>query len=346
MSEEKKQKRWKMIVNVVTLSALGLLIYLVRNDVVETINKIDDIRWWVLLLMVPVQALNFYTYTLMYYGLLRFLGFKLKVRELFKIALELNFVNHVFPSGGVSGFSYFSLRLRPLGVTTGTSTLIQLMRFVLVFVSFQVLLVVGVLALAFSGAVNNFVMLISGSIATMLIIGTLILGYVIGSKQRINMFFTGITRLINKLVSVVHPKRPEAISIDRAQKVFRELHENYLLLKKDLSALKKPLIDALFSNITEIITLYLVFVAFDFWVNPGAVILAYAVANFAGLISILPGGVGVYEALMTAVLTSTGVPAGVSFPIVLMYRITTMIMQLPPGYLLYHKAVQENAIKL
>ena len=36
--------------------------------------------------------------------------------------------------------------------------------------------------------------------------------------------------------------------------------------------------------------LYLVFVAFGFWVNPGAVILAYAVANFMGLVSILPGG--------------------------------------------------------
>jgi uncharacterized membrane protein YbhN (UPF0104 family) len=49
------------------------------------------------------------------------------------------------------------------------------------------------------------------------------------------------------------------------------------------------------------------------WVNPGAIILAYAVANFAGLISILPAGVGIYEALMSAVLAATGIPAGVSW---------------------------------
>lgn len=346
MAEEKKQKRWKIILNTITLIALVLLVYLVRHDVVETIAKINDVKWWILLLMIPAQGLNFYTYALMYSDLLKFLGNKIKTSKLFRITLELNFVNHVFPSGGVSGFSYFSLRLKPLDVTTGKSTLIQMLRFVLIFISFQVLLAFGVLSLAFSGSVNNFVLLIAGSIATLLIAGTLLLTYIVGSKQRINIFFTSLTRFINKALSVIRPKNPETISIERAQKAFNELHENYLLIKKDYGILRKPLMHSFFANLTEVITLYLVFVAFGFWVNPGAVILAYAVANFAGLISVLPGGVGVYEALMTAVLTSAGVPAGISFPVVIMYRVLTMIMQLLPGYILYHKAVQNNDVKL
>lgn len=346
MAEEKKQKRWKVIINTVTLLALILLAYLVRHDVINTVAQINDIRWWILLLMIPIQGLNFYAYADMYDDLLCFLGTKIKKSKLFRITLELNFVNHVFPSGGVSGFSYFGLRLRPLGVSTGKSTLIQLMRFVLVFVSFQALLAFGILALAFSGAVNNFVLLIAGSIATLLISGTALLAYIIGSKQRINMFFTAVTRLVNRLVGVVRPKNPETINIARAQDVFNELHENYKLIQKDFSVLKKPLWHGLSANITEVLTLYIVFVAFGFWVNPGAVILAYAVANFAGLISVLPGGVGVYEALMTAVLTGAGVPAGISFPVVIMYRVLTMFLQLLPGYILYHKAVQDNDIKL
>jgi uncharacterized protein (TIRG00374 family) len=346
MAEEKKQKRWKVILNTVTLGALVLLVYLVRHDVIETMAQLDDIQWWILLLMIPAQGLNFYSYALMYDDLLRFLGAKIKTSKIFRITLELNFVNHVFPSGGVSGFSYFSLRLRPLGVKTATSTLIQLMRFVLVFVSFQAVLAFGVLALAFSGAVNNFVLLIAGSISTLLIAGTALLAYVIGSKQRINMFFTALTRFVNKIVGFFRRKNQETINIAKAQKAFGELHENYLLIRKDFSVLRKPLMHSFLANLTEIVTLYLVFVAFGFWVNPGAVILAYAVANFAGLISVLPGGVGVYEALMTAVLTTAGVPAGISFPVVIMYRVLTMAVQLPPGYVLYHKAVQDNDIKL
>lgn len=347
MSEEKKRaKRWKVIVNVITFAALALLFYFTRDQIVETIKQIDDIRWWALLLMIPAQALNFYAYTLMYEDLLVFLKARIKRTTLFRTTLELNFVNHVLPSGGVSGFSYFSLRLRPLGVTTAKSTLIQIMRFILIFISFQFVLFFGIVALAFSGAVNNFVLLIAASIATLLVVGTFLFVYIIGSKQRISSFFTFLSRLFNKLVNIVRPKHPETINIARAQKACIELHENYLLIKKDIGVLKKPLLHALMANVTEIVTLYVVFVAFGFWVNPGAVILAYAVANFAGLVSILPGGVGIYEALMTAVLATAGIPAGISLPVVIMYRILTMLVQLPIGYVLYNKAVRDNDIKL
>lgn len=347
MAEEKRRaKRWKIIVNTVTFVAFALLIYLVRHEIIDTLKQIDDVKWWALLIMVPAQALNFYAYALMYDDLLRFLGTKIKRTTLFRTTLELNLVNHVFPSGGVSGFSYFSLRLRKYGVTAGKSTLIQLMRFILIFVSFQAVLFIGLMALAFSGGVNNFVLLIAGSIATLLVVGTLLLAYVIGSKQRISQFFTAVTRLFNRLVSIFRRNQPETINVARAQKAFIELHENYLLIRKDFSVLRKPLLHALIANATEILTLYVVFVAFGFWVNPGAVILAYAVANFAGLVSVLPGGVGVYEAMMTAVLTSAGIPAGISLPVVIMYRVLTMLMQLPLGYFLYNKAVQDNDIKL
>jgi uncharacterized protein (TIRG00374 family) len=77
--------------------------------------------------------------------------------------------------------------------------------------------------------------------------------------------------------------------------------------------------------------------AFGEFVNPGAVIIAYAVANFAGLISVLPGGVGVYEALMTAVLAAAGIPAALSLPVTVMYRILNSAIQLIPGYYFYQK---------
>ncbi len=347
MAEEKKRARlWKIVINVITLLALGMLVYLVRHEVYETLQRIDDVYWGVLLVIIPVQALNFYSYTLMYEDLLNFLKARISRGKLYRITLELNFVNHVFPSGGVSGFSYFSLRLRPLGVTTGKSTLIQMMRFILIFVSFQLVLGLGLILLGFSGAVNNFVLLIAGSLATLLVVGTFTLAYIIGSKRRINNFFTAITKLFNKVINLFRPSHPETISIERAQKAFTELHENYTFIKRDLGVLRKPLLHALVANVTEILTLYIVFVAFGFWVNPGAVILAYAVANFAGLISVLPGGVGVYEALMTAVLATAGVPPGISVPVVIMYRVINTVLQLPIGYVLYHKAVLDNDIKL
>ena len=71
-------------------------------------------------------------------------------------------------------------------------------------------------------------------------------------------------------------------------------------------------------------------------------IIAYAIANFAGMVSVLPGGIGIYEALMTGVLAAGGVPPAISLPVTVMYRVVNMSVQLPPGYFLYHRALHHK----
>jgi uncharacterized protein (TIRG00374 family) len=79
--------------------------------------------------------------------------------------------------------------------------------------------------------------------------------------------------------------------------------------------------------------------AFGQWVNLGAVIIAYAVANFAGLVSVLPGGVGVYEGLMIAILAAGGVPAALSLPVIIAYRVLNTLLQVPLGGLFYYQRI-------
>lgn len=343
MAEEKRKKKWKLIVNIFTIVALIVLVYLVRDQIAETIANLANVEIWPLALMVPAQYLNYYGYAYMYKDLFAILNKKVTFGFMLRVTTELNFVNNVFPSGGVSGFSYFGIRMRGAGVSSGKSTLVQMMRFVLIFISFQVLLFFGVLVLALNGGVSNFVILIAGSLATLLFVGTIGAAFIIGSKKRINGFFKYFTKMINKVINVVRPKHPETISVERVEILFTELHENYLVFKDKPQLLKKPLLYSLLANVAEVATVYVVYIAFGQWVNPGAVIIAYAVANFAGLISVLPGGIGVYEALMTAVMASAGVPAGVSLPVTVMYRVVNMAIQLPPGYYLYHTALKETA---
>jgi uncharacterized protein (TIRG00374 family) len=105
--------------------------------------------------------------------------------------------------------------------------------------------------------------------------------------------------------------------------------------------MRPPLFWAFVANASEVLTIYVVYVAFGHLVNIGSVILGYAVANFAGLVSVLPGGVGVYEGLMTLVLTATGVKSSLSLPVTVMYRVLNTLLQLPPGYYFYHRTVRE-----
>lgn len=341
--DKKRSIPWKMIINIVTLLALAALIYGIRDQIIDTLQNVGNLKPWALLLIIPAQVLNYHSYAELYLSLFRILHHRLRYRKLLVLSLELNFVNNVFPSGGVTGISYFGVRMKSMGVSPGKATLVQMIRYVLLFVSFQILLFVGLVILAIGGQASNFVILVAGSLATLLFVGTLGAMFIVGSKRRINGFFTYITRVINRLIRVVRPKHPETINIQTVQYLFTELHENYLELRKKPKVLITPLIHALMANVAEVLTIYVVYVAFGQFVNPGAVIIAYAIANFAGLISVLPGGVGIYEALMTAVLASAGVPASVSIPITITYRILNMSLQLPPGYYFYHKALREQS---
>lgn len=344
MSEADKKKRWKLILNIVTVGALIGLCFLIRDQIAETLENITKVNAWALLLILPIEFMNYDVYSRMYRYLFNILGSKTTYKEMFKVSLELNMINHVFPSGGVSGFSYFSLRLKQLDISTGKATLVQTAKFILLFVTFEILLVIGLICLAIGGSANSFVILIGSSIATLLMVMTVGSAFLIGSERRINSFFTYITKFINKTIHLVRRKSPETISVVKVQKTFKELHENYQVLKSNYRLLIGPAVCAFLANLTEVLVIYMVYIAFGHWVNPGAVILAYAVANFAGLVSVLPGGVGIYEALMTGTLAAAGVPASLSIPVTVMYRVISITIQVIPGYYFYHKALKHNPL--
>lgn len=336
------RRYWRIILTLVTLVALAGLIYALRHQIMTTLRTLDDINYIILLAILFFQLWHYHLVANFYRRLFKTLKEYVRYKFLLKVSLELNFVNLVFPSGGVSGFSYFSIRMRTKGVSAGKSTLVMTMRFVLLFIAFQIYLFLGLLLLALDGKANNFMIIIASSLGTLLFVFTVGLTYIVGSERRIDSFFTFVTKAVNKIIQLVRPKHPETISVARARRAFQEYHGNYKMLRQNYARLKRPLIDALLINLTEIATIYVVFGAFGHWINPGAVIIAYAVANFAGLISVLPGGIGIYEALMTAVLAAGGVPAGVSLPIVVAYRVINIGVQLPPGAYFYNRAIHEK----
>jgi uncharacterized protein (TIRG00374 family) len=103
-----------------------------------------------------------------------------------------------------------------------------------------------------------------------------------------------------------------------------------------------PLLYALLMNLMELLALYAVYAAFGAYVNFGAVILAYGVANIAGFISVLPGGIGIYELLMTSTLAAAGVPPTLSLPVTVTYRVLNTAIQVPPGAYFYHRTLHET----
>jgi uncharacterized protein (TIRG00374 family) len=166
--------------------------------------------------------------------------------------------------------------------------------------------------------------------------------YILASKTRIGRFFTWLTLVLNRLIRTVRWGHKETININAAKAAFSDFHDTYIELRRRRSELVSPFWWGFLVNLTEILVIYVVYLAFAEYVNIGAIILAYAVANIAGLISVVPGGYGIYEGLMTAVLASAGISPGVSLPVTIMYRVLNTLLQLPPGYYYYHQAIKQG----
>lgn len=336
-------KRTKLIINIITIAALIVLIYFSWPQITQGFKEIGGANIAAIFLIIPLQMLNFYAVAMLYKSYFKTTGDKLSTGLLFKLALELNFVNNVFPSGGVAGFSYLSLRLRRLGIPVAKTTLAQLIRFGLTFVSFLIILFFGMFLLTFGSGTSGkgFALFVGLSVAFLTLFGILVGIYIISNEKRIKAFTAFLPKIANKIIMPI-THRKNSIDIVKVEKLFGDLHNDYTKFSKNWGSLKVPAFWALMINITEIATIYMAYVALDHLVNPGAVILAYSVASFAGLISVLPGGIGIYEALMTGVLATAGVPKALALSATLIYRIFTMVVFLPIGFVLYQLALRRG----
>jgi putative heme transporter len=253
------RRRWKLILNIVTIAALCVLVYAIREQLVDTLSNLGKVNAWALLLIFPVEALNYHSQAKLYQGLFGIVGNKLSYRFLFRTSLELNFVNHVFPSGGAAGISYFGLRMRDGEIITGgKATLVQVMKLGLLFVSFEILILLGMLSLAVMGRVSNLTILVGASLSTLLVVSTFVFAYIIGSKARINAFFLTLTKILNRIIQLVRPRHPETINIGRARRLFDDFHDNYQAIKTNYKKLKAPFWWAFMANFTEILAIYFI----------------------------------------------------------------------------------------
>jgi len=337
---KKTLPRFKFWLNVVAFLAVAVVLFLARRDILVAVEKLRHLNLWVLALMLPMQGLAFYAVSRVLGHYFTVTGGKLSQRVLFKAVVELNFVNHIFPSGGVSGFSYLTLRLKQYGISSAKSTLAHLMRFMLAFVSFIILLLVAVIMLAIENKANGVIIFLATTLTLSILFGTLVLVYVIGSINRIKQFAHAISRAVNWVLHVFRRAHPESINLKRVEKTFEELHTDYLLLRKDVHKMWPALGWALAANVFEVATVYVAFVAHGAWINPGAVIIAYALATITGLVAIFPGGLGVYEPVMVATLIAAGVSGPLALSATLVSRVVTLTIALITGYLFYHKALR------
>ena len=329
---------------IVTLLLLAAVVVGAWPEIRKAIGLLDSINLWILALLIPVQFLSYYVTGEIMFSYLRAKG---ELREMSpwrmaRTALELNFVNHILPSGGAAGFSYFGWVLSKYGVKPGRSTMAQIIRFALTFMSFLLLLLVAVVALIVDHQINRTVILLSFILAILALGATIGLVYVIGSQRRMQAFSSWLTKLCNRFVAwVTRGRRKNVLAPTVLLDFFDDLHGDFVAIRREKRILSWPFIWATIANLLDVALLWIAFWALGYPLNPATLFVAFGISSIASAISVTPGGAGVYEAIMIAFLASSGVPAEMAIAGTLIARISLIVLTVGFGYVFYQLTINK-----
>ena len=138
----KKSRIWFVVIAVL---ALGLLLFSSRDEFEDAWQLTKQIDLFMLIFMViAARSSSFFWLSKYYQKSLLAAGYEVEQKELAKDALATNFVNVVFPSVGLAGASWLSIRLKDqYSVPYGVTTLVQLLRYTFNLIAFLILLFVS-----------------------------------------------------------------------------------------------------------------------------------------------------------------------------------------------------------
>lgn len=328
--------------SIATFVLIGIILFFSRHELEYAWGLLGQVNIWLLLLLIPAQMLAYYAGGEMIFSYLRSKG---KMRDvprsqLMAIALEGNFVNHLLPSGGVSGISYLTWRLGHLGVPPGRATMAQVVRYVVAFIAFGILLFISLFVITIDGNINRWIIFASAVLICGL--GAVIVGavYLLGSNRRTTAFSEWLVRVSAAIMKrVSFGKKQKGLNAKHTKVFFDDMHSDFLELRHDMRLLIKPFWWGMLFTITDAGMFYVTFLALGEVVNPAPILIAYGVALIAAVFVITPGGAGAYEAIMIGFLTVAGLTQGVAIAGVVLTRVILLLGTIVLGYIFYQRAL-------
>ena len=172
---------------------------------------------------------------------------------------------------------------------------------------------IGLLYLLITHTLTSAQAILYISIFVVWIFGIIVVVLGIRHSKKVEQLVLWAVNIITRIF-----KRPD--NTPAVHNIMNSFYSGLTLLKNN--SLIKPVLGSGLNIAFDMLSLYLLFAAAGHNVNLMVLIAGYSIAYILKFVAFFaPGGVGVFEAGMTAVYTSLGVPASVSVVVVLSYRL-------------------------
>lgn len=345
MAKEKKKFHlsFRTILTILTLVLLIYVIYSNWSDILEAINHLGETNILVLLLLIPEQLFMYYCCGQMFFSYLASKKSTKKVSAwtLMRVSLELNFVNHAVPAGGLGGLGYVTWRLKPFGATAGQSSFMYALRYVITICANQLQTIVAILALLIFGTVpatGSWVIGLTALLSVGIIVGIGILIVIVSGQQRIDWASRNGTKFINFIVrKITFGRKPEILKRSVADKYLNDIHDDLMTARRNKQVLIKPIVWGIVYSFLEIATYWIVAASLGYPELLPQIMIGEAIGSVMG--AIVP--YGLYELGMAGIMVSLGVPISLATTVVLMTRVIVLASTIISGYGFYQHSISK-----
>jgi uncharacterized protein (TIRG00374 family) len=321
---------------------LFVLLYSNRSVLSETWLTLKGINPFLLLLLPLFQLCSQLSLALFYQRFFRAFDKHVGLKRMLPMVWALTFVNQILPSGGASGLSYLIYGLRGQ-VPAGKATLAHITRYILSYFSYAIVMVVAFVFLVLAHQVTRQSLSFFIGLSVITLVGFVLFGYLLRDRHRIDRLTERLSRIVERLARIFRwgkNRDKPLVGVDKLKSTLEDFHEGYENISHHRDRLKTPFFFILLSTFFENMVVYGSFLILGIDVNPGLVLISFALANLAGVASVIPGDVGVHEAAMIASLSVAGVPAGTALSATLLYRVFNKMLFLPVGFAAYTRLLK------
>lgn len=306
----------------------------------QALKLVVNMKWYFLILALLAEVAS-YTGAAVLLGLIfNRIGYIFPFLIRFRISSMPAFTMNFLPIGlagpAVFEYSYF----RKNEVESGSIIVMWILRFILNYCAFLILFLIGLILVPIYPQLSFSPKIIAPIIFIIILSFSIYAVYLYKHPQK---FWLVWVKLFNFVNSVLKKFKKLPIDLDQQKEIFSDIYTGIELF----SVKKRSSIYAVLSGILywfgDMLCLYFVFLSFGFSVHPGILIFGYSIATILGIISAVPGGLGVVEGAMVLIFSSMGVPAALALTAVLVFRLFSFWIWMPIGFFSYLSLQKQNS---
>ena len=336
-----KKRGARFYISIVTFILIAIVIWNTRSEMAQAFQLMTKANIWVLLLIIPVQFFSYLASAEIFLTYLRGRGQLKDVSTVgsTSMALEFNFVNHVFPTAGVSGASYMIWRLGKLGVPAGQAMMSQIINWISLGSTFIIMMIISlIIATAENKAANWLIM--ATTIAAVALVLVLIFGsFLIGSRERLMSFGKWLARHINNFGHKVLKRKKPPMRMQAVEDFVNDFFDDFQAIKQDKALLKGPIVWGFISNLLDVMLIAIAFWSLGYPIDLALLLIGFGAASVGAFAMATPGGVGAYEAVMIGVLVAGGAPTEMASAGTILSRVILIIGTIVVGAVAYHRTM-------